>query len=163
MAKSVMKIVKVGHKNQKTTITCEEEKNGDVKTMTLTSDVPALPEFHEAMKELGKYMCDLLGVPADWKQKHTCNSVSIGYEEDERINTVVTIYVQLEKFNNGIVINTPCLREKVAGKSGGGNFMTPKMLDLVKSVREEALKYYDGERAQQTLLKKKNVDEEKLV
>lgn len=140
-----------------------QQSHGDVKLTTLTSDTPANPEFYEALKELGKYMCDLIGAPTDWKSKHTCNSVAIGYEEDDRINAVVTLYVQLEKFNNGIVINTPCLREKLSGKGGGGNFMTPKMLELVKTVGDEDQKYWDGERAQQTLLKKKDFDAEKLV
>ena len=146
--KPVMKIVKIGHKNSKTTVHGQEEKNGDVINMTLESDTPANPEFHTALKDLGKYMCDLLGCPAEWKQTHSCTSVSIGYEDDDRINAVVTLYIQLSKFNNGITVNTPCLREKLPGKGGGGQFMTPKMLDLVKEVIDEAQKYYDGDRAQ---------------
>jgi hypothetical protein len=146
--KSKLKIVKVGHKSGKTFVHVEEDKAGDVLKTFLDSDQPANPEFHDALKNLGKYMCGLLGFPPEWTATHTCNQVSIGHEEDDRINAVVTIYVALAKFNNGITINSPCLREKVVGASGGGAFMKPKMLELVQEVMNEGQKYYDGDRAQ---------------
>ena len=146
-----MKIVKVGHKNATTFVHIEEEKAGDVVKTTLESDQPPNPEFTSALADLGKYMCGMMDFPDEWKAKHRCNSISIGYEEDDRIHAVVTLYVELEKFPSGVVINTPCLLEKVAGKAGGGTFMPPKMLDLVKEVIAEGQKYYDGDRAQQTL------------
>lgn len=153
-AKSELKIVKVGHKAGKTFVHAEEDKGGDVIKITLESDQPANPEFHDALKALGKYMCGMLGFPAEWTEQHTCNSVSIGHEEDDRLNAVVSMYVTLAKFNNGLSINSPCLREKLQGKGGGGSFMPPKMLDLVKSVVDQGLKYYEGDRAQKELLTK---------
>jgi len=152
MSKSELKIVKVGSKNGKTFVHAEEDKGGDIIKITLESDQPANPEFHEALGELGKYMCGMLGFPSEWTAAHSCNSVSIGHEEDDRTNAVVSMYVTLAKFNNGLSINSPCLREKVAGKAGGGSFMPEKMLDLVNEVVEQGLKYYEGDRAQQSLL-----------
>ena len=154
--KQEIKIVKVGSKHGKTFVHAEEDKGGDLVKITLESDQPANPEFHAALKELGKYMCGMLGFPTEWTASHQCTSLSIGHEEDDRINAVVSIYVMLPKFNNGLAINSPCLREKVAGNAGGGSFMPQKMADLVADVMEEGHKYYDGDRAQQSLLTKES-------
>ena len=151
-----IQITKVGHKDDKTLVHSQEDKNGDTVKSELNSDAKPTPEFHEAMKKLGAYMCDHMGFPADWKRDHKCLYVHIGHEseKEKRINAIVTINVKLEKFNNGITINSPVLREKLQGIPGGGSFMTPTMLELVKNVMVEGEKYMNGERAQHELLPK---------
>lgn len=142
------KIVKVGIKDQKVIVHAEESKSGDVVKTTLESDVSPLPGFPVALSDLGAYMCDLMEFPSHWRHHHKCTSVSIGHEEDGRINAVVTLSTKLTNFNSGLLINSPCLREKLTGTSGGGAFMTPKMLELVKSVIAHGRAYMDGERSQ---------------
>lgn len=149
--KGVMRIVKVGLKDSKVIVNVEEEKNGDVLTTNLTSDQPPLPEFPKTFAELGKYMCGLMEFPDEWKANHKCTSISIGHEEDDRLNAVVTMYVKLNKFNSGITINSPCLREKIQGAPGGGAFMPAKMLDLVNEIIAHAKAYMDGDRSQQVI------------
>ena len=146
--KDTLKIVKCGIKDSKVIVHAEEAITGDILKTTLESDAPPLPAFPNALSDLGAYMCDLMEFPKEWKNLHRCTSISIGHEEDGRLNAVVTLYVKLAKFNNGISINSPCLREKLAGTSGGGAFMTPKMLELVQAVITCGRAYMEGERSQ---------------
>lgn len=146
-------ITKISYSKGDITVRTEEQKNGDVIKTDIESDAPPNPEFTDALTDLGLYMCEMMDFPKAWKDKHECRGVAINYEEDERIGGVVTMYVPLAKFNAGIVVNSPHLREKVAGTAGGGNFMTPKMCELVKEMRAQAQKYIDGDRAQRELLK----------
>lgn len=150
-----LKITNVKHKKGTTTVAFEENKGGDVVKSTLESDVLPVPELLESMASLGKHMTDLMGFTDDWKKETTCTSVAIGHEKDEKINAIVTLSVKLEKFNNGITVNTPVMREKKEGIPGGGSFMSLDMLALVKAVIAHGQKYIDGERAQQSLLERK--------
>ena len=157
-----MKITKIGYKNQKVTVEGETEQNGEVIITSLTSDIPPLPEFAETLVKIGEYMTKLTGMPDEWSKSTKCYSITIGHEEDERINAIVTLYTQLENFNSGVCINTPVLREKLQGTAGGGKFMPENMLTLVREMIEQAQRYYDGERSQQELPVDQNDDQEEL-
>lgn len=150
--KTGLKYTKIGIKKQ-VHICAEEDKSAgeNIHHDCISSDMP-LPGLPAALKELGDYMVGLLEAPADWKRYAKCTSVAIGHEEDDRINVVVSLSVTLPKFPSPFNLNTPCLREKLAGKPGGGVFMSAKMYDLVQEVIGEGKKYYEGKRAQGSLL-----------
>lgn len=141
-----MKIVKVGIKDSKVFVHAEEEIKGEVKKIMLDGDTPPLPEFPKAFGEVCKYMTEFMNFPDDWKGKVT--TVSIGHEEDKRKNVVVTMSVKMPNFVSPTTINTPVLREKIAGTSNGGAFMMPKLLELVEEVIKQGHLYLDGERGQ---------------
>lgn len=145
-------ITKISLKNADVHIITEEEKNGDTIKTDLDSDQPPNPEFGDAMTDLGLYMFNMMEFPKEWKEKAECRGLTINYEDDDRIGCIVTLYVPLAKFNGGVSINSPHLREKLPGTPGGGCFMPPKLVDLVKELRDEAQKYIDGDRAQRELL-----------
>ena len=145
-------ITKISLKGGDVHIVTEEEKNGDTIKTDLDSDQPPNPEFKDAITDLGLYMFDMMEFPEAWKDKAECRGVTINYEEDERIGAVVVMYVPLSKFNAGVSISSPHLREKLPGTPDGGCFMPPKMVDLVKELRNEAQKYIYGDRAQRELL-----------
>lgn len=154
-----MKIVKIGHKSGTTHVNGVINMNGDTITRELVSDTPPNPEFFKSLDTLGAYMITLMGLPADFKDNQKCLWVSVGHEEDDRLNAIITLSVKLDKFNAPMTINTPIMREKLAGSPGKG-FMTEKMLDLVKAVIKEADLYAKGERAQQELIKEGTGEEE---
>lgn len=147
-----MRIVKIGHKNDLTTITQHEEKNGEARETVLKCDELPRPEFLAALDELGESMMDLLECPEKWYEHFKTTSVSINYEEEDgRRGLVVTLYIPLNKFNGGITINTPHMREQVKGSSGGGSFIPPKAIEQLDRLLEQAEKYYNGNRAQRKL------------
>lgn len=146
------RITKVSHKNGDFHVRTEEESNGDVIKKDIESDTPANPEFTDALTDIGLYLCKMMEFPKEWTDKHECRSVTINYEEDDRMGVVVSLYVTLAKFSAGISINSPHLREKLAGTPGGGAFMPPKLVELVQEVIAQGQKYMDGDRAQRELL-----------
>lgn len=152
-------ITKISLKDSDVHIVTEEEKNGDTIKTDLDSDQPGNPEFGDAFTDLGLYMADMMEFAKEWKNKSVCRSCTINYEEDDRIGVVVTLFVPLAKFNGGVSISSPHLREKLPGTPGGGCFMPPKLVDLVKELRDEAQKYLDGDRAQRELLKDEDEEE----
>ena len=154
------KITKIMLKGSDIHIVTEEEKNGDVIKTDLESDTPPNPEFIKAMKAVGGYIFGMMEFPGEWKQKAEARGVHIGYEEDVRINIIITTYVPLSKFNGGVCINSPLLREKLPGTPGGGLFAPPKLVDLVKELRDEAEKYIKGDRAQREIFADGEDDEE---
>lgn len=152
-------ITKVGRKGDNVIINFEDNRGGEVIKSQLVSDAKPTPEFDKAFADLGKYMCGVTGMADDWARDHTMLWLSIGVEKDdtetvERINAVTTPSIKLAKFAAPMTVNTPVMREKVSGVPGGGSFMPPKMLDLVKAVIEHAEEYLDGTRAQHELLPK---------
>lgn len=150
-------ITKVGRKGDNVIIHTVDHKNGDTVTSVLNSESKPVPEFDKSFADLGKYMCGLMGFPDDWTRDHHMTWLSVGQASDENsgkdtINAICSISVKLAKFAAPMNVNTPLLREKVAGIPSGGTFMPPKMLELVKTVIEHADDYLNGTRAQHELL-----------
>lgn len=152
------RITKVVHQKNRTMVRMEQKSSyrGDS-----SAELPN-PEFLKALATLGNKMADHIKLQPDWKANARHQGVSIDYsdEEHEQMGMVFTMYIPLTHMNGGFPINTPRLVEKTPG-ARGGTYMSEGILNATKTLLREAMKYYEGDRAQQDLIDKiKKEDEE---
>lgn len=155
------RVVKVAHQKNRTFVRLEQKVNGETAHKETTSGDTPNPEFVKALGTLNKIMCNHLKMQDEWKNIARAQGVSVDYSDEEhgQMGMVYTMYIPLTHLNGGFPLNTPRLIEKVAGAKGG-TYMTDGILNAVKSLLREAVKYYEGDRAQQDLVDKINEEDE---
>jgi len=156
-----LRITQISLRQDKVVIEVETLHGGEKVKSTMSCDSPPLPDFEKAFRKFGKLMCELMEFSDKWTEAHKLKKIEVKYEKDDgRLGCVATIFVQLSKFSSGSVTNSPYQRERVQGGGGGQAFMPEAMCELLKDLIVHARDYYNGERAQGTLLKSTDTDEE---
>lgn len=112
-----------------------------------TEDQPS-PDFLEAMNALARHACEICGLPADYAEECKVSGLTLSYTEDI-MGAVITVQKPLEMSNAPFVFNTPNISAEPYG--GGLDYsrcLTPKCVEAIEKVTEEAIAYIKGKRAQ---------------
>lgn len=120
------------------------------------------PAFDKALQAFLPFLLQIIGAPAEWKDKTEVTGISLNKEEDRRRGVIITARRKCPFGNAPIAINTPHLRESLDDtKETGSNFLLPGMADAIDTMCEEAQSYLDGDRAQGELFGDDEKEEKK--
>lgn len=119
------------------------------RSVSLKTKEEPLPSFNIAVEAVRKAAMEMILAPDDWSSTRL-SGMSINYEGDDRFGVVVTLLVDIDGFAAPLVINTPHLRQELPDDEGG-IFMPEDFQADVEVLRDEAMKFLAGERAQANL------------
>lgn len=140
-----MPFTKIKHSKGTTTFTrVEDRANKDSVEQTLTSHETPRPEFNTALQALTSWVVRICELPIDYATDMTVTGVSISVGEYG--GCVVTALKKVADANSPVVINTPHV--PATATSENGPEMPPSTVQLVDVLEEEALRFWNGERAQ---------------
>lgn len=143
-----MPFSKIKHSKGATTLTrVEDRSNTDSIEQTLTSYETPRPEFITAMQALTSWVIRICDLPIDYADGMTITGVSVSLGEYG--GCVVTALKKVVGANAPVVINTPHVPELATSESGPE--LPPEAVRLLNELDDEALKFWNGERAQKDL------------
>lgn len=115
-----------------------------------TEDQPS-PELYTAMNALAEHACEICGLPADYSENCKVSGLSLSYTEDI-MGAVITVQKPLENSNAPFIFNTPHMpAEPYGGGLDYSRCLPSECLEAIEKVKEEALAYIKGKRAQLAL------------
>lgn len=143
-----MPFSKIKHSKGATTLTrVEDRSNTDSIEQTLTSYETPRPEFVTAMQALTSWVVRICELPINYAEGMTIIGVSVSLGEYG--GCVVTALKKVAGANAPVVINTPHVPETAT--SDAGPELPPETVRLLNELDDEALKFWNGERAQKDL------------
>ena len=110
----------------------------------------AHPDLDMAMSALVRDVYDILELPADWApQRMKITGVSFSFSEETGVEgAVITGLVELQTSNAPFCFNTPHIAFDQYSEGGTAPVMPEKTIRNLEVVKDEAMKYVEGKRAQ---------------
>ena len=118
----------------------------------LRSNETPRPEFIEAMLGLRQAIVVEAELPEEMIEQITPRGVSLKTYADGRMGAVISGTRALENSNSPLVLNTPLKADEGANETDPTPLLSDVTREAVDEVVREAVKYIQGERAQQELL-----------
>lgn len=108
------------------------------------------PDLDLAMSALVRDVYDILELPMDWApQRMKIIGVSFSFSEETNVEgAVITGLVELKTSNSPFVFNTPHIPFDQYSENGEAPVMSEKAVRNLGVVKDEAMKYVEGKRAQ---------------
>jgi len=120
-------------------------EQGDTEKHEIVShDVPT-SDFTKAMQKLAAPMCELLRGGGEFAKGLTIRSVAIDYNDEEHRGLVISGVADIRGSNAPFSPNTPRILEQE------GEPIVEEIWRAVAKLEQEAIRYYNGHRVQQTL------------
>lgn len=130
--------------------TVEREKGKAPDEYALVSADAPLPSFSEAMHDLSADVLTICELPEEQRTKLKVRGVSLTHTNDI-LGACITALKTVKHANAPLVLNTPHLPEAPYSDNPDEPVMVDGMADRVLRLCEEAQRYLDGERSQQSL------------
>ena len=130
------------------------EKHGKVdKEVIFKCPEPPHPDMNLAMSELVRDVYNILELPMDWApQRMKVTGVSFSMSEESGVEgAVITGLVELSTSNAPFCFNTPHISFEQYSDGGTAPVMAKTTVRNLGIVKDEALKYVEGKRAQMEL------------
>lgn len=118
---------------------------GDTEKHEITSRDAPTSDFTKALQKLAVPMCELLGVGGKFAKGLIIRSVAIDYKDEEQRGLVISGVAGVRGSNAPFSPDTPRILEQ------DGEPVVEETWQAVSKIENEAIRYYNGHRVQQTL------------
>jgi len=148
-----MQITKVRAKGARVHIewTTQCEGSGEPDEHVLRSNERPLQSFIDALLGLRQAIVEEAELPEEWVEEITPIGLSLTHYTDGRMGAVISGKRKLQNSNSPLVINTPHKPDEAPNESAPTPTLSPVAVAAIDEVLQEAVKYIQGERAQQSL------------
>lgn len=109
-----------------------------------------LPAFVEVLGALWLDVCNICEFSHKYRDGLVVRGVSFSHT-DGVMGAVITALKSVKAASAPVVINTPHIPSAPYGDGAGGPVLPAETIDRLNDVRDEAIRYISGERAQQQL------------
>ncbi len=119
----------------------------------LESNEKPLPSFNAALQKLKEHIVEICEFEHKYMSSIEVRSVTFSYGgENDTMGATITGLKTLGTANAPLVINTPHLPEEdYSGNNPGAHILTMYCVNDLKALTEEAQRYLDGEREQESM------------
>ena len=130
-------------------------KNAIWDDFAFTCSDEALPEFYQAIKNLGIHVLDLCELPPEYFDRIIVKGVSVAYTTDGVMGATIIAAMQLFRSNCPLNLNTPYKPSEAYGDQPApvDALLSPMCVTDLKTLCNECIKYIAGYRAQTDLFK----------
>lgn len=118
-------------------------------------DQPAGP-FRVALSSLREYVAEICQLPPTYCADLDVRGCSYSYSDDGIMGATITALKPLRTANAPLVLNTPHLMSAPTGENDVQPLLTPDQVIALDEVRQKALEFVDGQRAQLSLFSKES-------